>query len=205
MIINLLVVEDEALVAAMIREALKGSVYQVRAVAFNAASAVSYLDDEHFDAALLDINLAGKFEGVDIGRLIRDNYHFPFLYLTAHADDRTLQNAKLTEPAGYIIKPFTERDLLAGLEIALYNFRQQRQKGIDVPNLESLNQRLADPLSAREIDVLRMLFTGKSNAEIGEELFISVNTVKTHLSRLYFKLDAPSRTAVLARVRELMA
>jgi DNA-binding NarL/FixJ family response regulator len=176
----------------------------VRSVAFNFDSAKKYLQDEHYDAAVLDINLNGKFEGIEIGRMIRDQYHFPFLYLTAHADDRTLQNAKLTEPAGYIVKPFTERELLAGLEIALYNFRQQKQKAIQPPNFESLNQKLTEPLSSREIDVLRMLFAGKSNLEIGEELFISVNTVKSHLSRLYLKLNATSRTEVMARVRELV-
>lgn len=201
---ELLVVEDEALVAAMIREALKGSVYHVRSVAFSLESARKYLQDEHYDAALLDINLDGKFEGIEVGRLIRDQYHFPFLYLTAHADDRTLQNAKLTEPAGYIVKPFTERELLAGLEIALYNFRQQKQKAIQIPSIETINQKLTDPLSTREFDVLRMLFAGKSNVDIGEELFISVNTVKSHLSRLYLKLNATSRTEVMARVRELV-
>jgi DNA-binding NarL/FixJ family response regulator len=202
--IQLLVVEDEALVAAMIREALNGSGYAVRAVAFDVESALKYLEDEQFDAALLDINLAGKFEGIEIGRLIRDKYHFPFLYLTAHADDRTLQNAKLTEPAGYIVKPFTERELLAGLEIALYNFRQQQQKGVQLPNFESLNHKLPEPLSVREVEVLKMLFAGKSNIDIGEELFISVNTVKSHLSRLYAKLGATSRTEVMARVRDLL-
>ncbi|MBK9985070.1 MAG: response regulator [Saprospiraceae bacterium] len=124
--INILVVEDEALVAAMIKEALSKTKYSVRAVAFNKASAEKYLATEPIDAALLDINLEGNFEGIEIGRLIRDHHHIPFLYITAHADDQTLHNAKLTQPSGYIVKPFTERDLLAGLEIALYNFHQRQ-------------------------------------------------------------------------------
>lgn len=200
---QVLIVEDEALVAAMIREALQGSSYTVKSVAFDRDSALKYLDSHHYDAALLDINLEGHFEGIEIGRLIRDQYHFPFLYLTAHADDRTLQNAKLTEPAGYIVKPFTERELLAGLEIALYNYQQQRQKAVTLPNFILVNQKLPEPLSAREIDVLEMLYAGKSNNEIAESLFISVNTVKSHLSRLYLKLNATSRTEVMARLREL--
>lgn len=200
---QLLVVEDEALVAAMIREALKGTSYVVRSVAFDVESAQKYLEDEYYDVALLDINIEGNFEGIGIGRLIRDKYHFPFLYLTAHADDRTLQNAKLTEPAGYIVKPFTERELLAGLEIALYNFHQSTQKAFSLPNFERLNAKILEPLSTREIDVLKMLYAGKSNNEIAESLFISVNTVKSHLSRLYLKLNATSRTEVMAKLREL--
>ena len=93
--INILVVEDEALVAAMIKEALSKTKYTVRAVAFNKASAEKYLSTEPIDAALLDINLEGNFEGIEIGRTIRDQHHIPFLYITAHADDQTLHNAKL--------------------------------------------------------------------------------------------------------------
>jgi DNA-binding NarL/FixJ family response regulator len=199
--INILIVEDEALVAAMIKEALSGSKYAVRAVAFSKEAAEKYLQTEPIDAALLDINLHGQFEGIDIGRSIRDQHHIPFLYITAHADDQTLHNAKLTEPSGYIIKPFTERDLLAGLEIALYNFHQRHASSRD---LSSINQRLREPLSSRELDVLRLIFDGRTNQQMADELFVSVNTIKTHLSRLFSKLNAGSRTEAIARTRELM-
>lgn len=199
--INILVIEDEALVAAMIKEALSGSKFNVRSIAFTKASAEKYLATEPIDAALIDINLEGHFEGIEIGRQIRDNHHIPFIYITAHADDQTIQNAKLTQPSGYIVKPFTERDLLAGLEIALYNFQQRHQSGKD---LTFLNQRLKDPLSSRELDVLRLIFDGRTNQQMSEELFLSVNTVKTHLSRLFLKLNAGSRTEAIARVRDMM-
>ena len=199
--INVLIVEDEALVAAMIKEALQGSKYHVRAVAFDVASAQKYLSTEPIDTVLLDINLEGQFEGIDLGRTIRDNYHIPFLYITAHADDQTLHNAKVTQPSGYIIKPFTERDLLAGLEISLYNFHQ---KSVAQHNFYLINQRVNEPLSSREIDVLRLIFEGKSNQQMADELFLSINTIKTHLSRLFDKLGAGSRTEAMARARELM-
>lgn len=198
---NILVIEDEALVAAMIKEALSGSKFHVRAIAFNKASAEKYLATEPIDAALIDINLEGQSEGIDIARQIRDQHHIPFLFITAHADDQTLHNAKLTQPSGYIIKPFTERDLLAGLEIALYNFHQRQFAHTD---LNFVNQRLKEPLSARELDVLKLIFDGRTNQQMSEELFVSVNTIKTHLSRLFTKLNANSRTEAIARVRDMM-
>ncbi len=198
---NLLIVEDEALVAAMIKEALAGSKFHVRATAFTKDAAEKYLATEPIDAALLDINLEGNFEGIEIGRLIRDQHHIPFLYITAHADDQTLHNAKLTQPSGYIIKPFTERDLLAGLEIALYNFHQRQSSNWD---LNAINQKLRESLSSRELDVLKLIFDGRTNQQMAEELFVSVNTIKTHLSRLFSKLNANSRTEAIARIRELM-
>jgi DNA-binding NarL/FixJ family response regulator len=199
--INILIVEDEALVAAMIKEALSGTKYTARAVAFSKEAAEKYLLTEPIDAALLDINLNGQFEGIDIGRSIRDQHHIPFLYITAHADEQTLHNAKLTQPSGYIIKPFTERDILAGLEIALYNFHQRHTSSRD---LNSVNQRLKEPLSVRELDVLKLIFDGRTNQQMAEELFVSVNTIKTHLSRLFSKLNAGSRTEAIARARDLM-
>ena len=202
--LHVLVVEDEALVAAMIREALSGSTYEVRSVAFTKNSAIKYLQDNHYDVALLDINLDGKFEGIDVGRHIRDHHKFPFLYLTAHADDQTLQNAKLTQPSGYIIKPFTERELLAGLEVSLYNHVQQTRAGFAMPDFDQLNAHLTEPLSRREIDVLQLLYQGKSNLDISETLHLSINTIKTHLGRLYSKFDVNSRTAVIASVRDIL-
>lgn len=203
--LNVLIVEDEALVAAMIREALGDSNYNVMAIAFNKQSALSYLASTPFDVAILDINLQGAYDGIDVGREIRDNHDFPFLYLTAHADDRTLQNAKLTRPSGYIVKPFTERELLAGLEVALYNHRLQMQMTFGFPDLKLLDKHLVEPLSGREHDVLRLLFEGKTNSEMAQELHLSINTIKTHLARLYAKFDVNSRTAVIARIREVIS
>ena len=202
--LKVLVVEDEVLVAEMIREALANTDFQVRAVAFTKESALKYLAENPFDVALLDISLEGKFEGIDVGREIRDHYHIPFLYLTAHADDRTLQNAKLTQPSGYLVKPFAERELIAGLEVALYNFQLQRQAGYILPDIRQINKHLTEQLTAREGDVLNLIFEGKTNAEMSEALFVSINTIKTHLLRLYSKFGVNSRTAVIASVREMM-
>jgi LuxR family maltose regulon positive regulatory protein len=63
---------------------------------------------------------------------------------------------------------------------------------------------LKDPLSARELDVLRLIFDGRTNQQMAEELFVSVNTIKTHLSRLFSKLNVGSRTEAIARTRDLM-
>ena len=196
---RILVVEDEALVAAMIREALNGTKFKVSAVAFDRPMAERYLAADRFDAALLDINLNGRFDGIEIGRLIRDQYHIPFLYLTAHADEQTLHQAKVTLPDGYIVKPLSERDVRAGLEIALYNAGRKNQQAAD---LALVNRHLAEPLSPRELDVLRGICDGRSNQQIADFLFLSVNTVKTHMTRLFTKLQVSSRTEAIARVNE---
>ena len=200
---RLLVVEDEALVAAMIHEALSSSNYNVSATAMDLEAAMRYLENDHFDAALLDINLKGQYDGIKIARAIRDTYKIPFLFLTAHADDHTLGQAKLTEPAGYIVKPFTERELLAGLEIALYNFQKKTTAILELPSIEAINAHLHESISEREMEVIKLIYAGKKNSEIAASLFLSINTIKSHLLRLYSKFGVGSRTEMLARLREL--
>lgn len=201
---RLLVVEDDALVAAMIHEALSASNYKVAATAMSKSAAMKYLTNDKFDAAILDINLNGQFEGIDIGREIRDKYKMPFIFLTAHADAQTIGQAKLTEPAGYIVKPFTERELMAGLEIALYNFQRKIAVVSALPSIDKINAHLVEPITTREMEVINLIYQGKRNSEIASELFISVNTIKSHLLRLYSKFNVNSRTELLANIREMM-
>ncbi|MCA9875752.1 MAG: response regulator transcription factor, partial [Anaerolineales bacterium] len=68
---------------------------------------------------------------------------------------------------------------------------------------QSAAQDLADPLSTRELDVLRLVAAGASNKDIADQLFIAVSTVKKHVSNILVKLDAPNRVQAIARAREL--
>jgi len=104
-------------------------------------------------------------------------------------------------PAGYIVKPFDENDLLAGLEIALYN-HASRQTALQ-PNLSFtlINKNCSQPLSEREFDVLQCIYEGKTNQQMADQLYVSINTIKTHIGNIYLKLDVPSRTAAIAKIR----
>ncbi|NJL12017.1 MAG: response regulator transcription factor [Microscillaceae bacterium] len=77
------------------------------------------------DLVLLDIELAGSLNGVDIAPLLKYEFHLPFIYLTAQSDPATLNRAALTEPYAYLVKPFREEELRAALEIALYKIRKE--------------------------------------------------------------------------------
>ncbi len=202
--IKVLIIEDEPIVAANIRMALDHINFKVAGVAYNKMQALELLAKNYPDTALIDINLDGAQEGIEIARLINEKYQIPFLFLTAHADRLTLANAKLTEPAGYIVKPFTEAELLASLEIALYNFAQRQKHHFPTPDWPKLNESLDGALSSRELEVLQLIFEGKTNVQMAEQLHLSINTIKTHLLSLYGKLEAGSRTEALARARQLM-
>lgn len=200
--IKVLIVEDEPLIAYDIESIINNIDFKVAATAYSYNDAIEALSTHKPDIVLLDVNLSDEKDGIDIANIINMQYKIPFVYLTSYADKSTLDKAKKTRPSGYIVKPFEERDILAGLEIALYNFYEKENNETLV--FEYINKHLQLPFSDREFDVLNALYEGKTNQQMAEELFVSVNTIKTHISNIFFKLDANSRTAAIAKVRSFL-
>ncbi len=200
---SILVVEDEPLIAEDIAGYLEESGFSVSGIANDGNQALQLLKQARTDAVLLDINLGTAQDGIELAGIIRQQYNLPFVFLTSHGDKATLERAKTTFPAGYLLKPFDGFDLMTSLEVALYNHFNQQQQNSNGINLNDLNKKIPTPLSQREFELMQLLQTGKTNREIGEALFISVNTVKTHLQNLFEKLDAHNRTQAMFRIREL--
>ncbi|GEM_PF-3197790 len=123
---RILIVEDEIIVAFAIEETLNNSHYQVMTSVESGEKAIKYLENEQVDAVLMDIRLSGNLDGITTAQLIRDRFKIPVVFLTAYSDTKTLSRAKITEPYGYIVKPFKDQDLLCNLEIAIYKHEQER-------------------------------------------------------------------------------
>jgi PAS domain S-box-containing protein len=121
-----LVAEDEQVVALELKDRLLRSGYRVADVAASGEEAVEATRKLRPDLILMDIKLQGEMDGIAAAEAIRKDIDVPIVYLTAFADDATLQRAKLTEPYGYILKPFQERELYVVLEVSLYRFRAER-------------------------------------------------------------------------------
>jgi PAS domain S-box-containing protein len=120
-IVRILIVEDEALVAEDLKEMLQGFGYEVPGIADTGEKAISLAEEYHPDLILMDINLAGKMDGITSGGEIRSRWGIPIIYVTAFATQAMIDRAKKTSPAGYILKPFNERQIQTAIEIALYN------------------------------------------------------------------------------------
>jgi PAS domain S-box-containing protein len=119
---QILVVEDEGIVAADIEERLRRLGYRIAGVVASGEEALRKVAGSMPDLVLMDVILQGPMDGVQAAEEIRRQHQVPVVFLTAHADQATLQRAKVTEPFGYILKPFEERELHTTVEIALYRY-----------------------------------------------------------------------------------
>ena len=125
--IRVLVVEDESVVSKDIQESLKGLGYAVCGTAFAGEEAIRKAEALQPDLVLMDIVLKGDIDGVEAAETIRSRFHVPVIYLTAYSDEHTLNRAKVTEPSGYILKPFDERELHTTIEVAMYRHTMQKK------------------------------------------------------------------------------
>ena len=118
---NILIVEDELLIAEDIKYNLERLNYNVSGIAIRASEALTILENNSVDLALLDINIKGELDGIELGRKIRSLYPMPIVYLTSNSDKRTVERAVETEPSGYVVKPYNKTDLFTTLTLALHN------------------------------------------------------------------------------------
>jgi CheY-like chemotaxis protein len=117
---KILVVEDEFITGADLQNTLSKLGYDVPGVVNNGIDAITQSGKLRPDVVLMDITLAGDMTGTEAAKRIKDLYDIPIVFLTAHSDDPTIEAAKVSEPFGYIIKPYEIRDLKITLEIAIY-------------------------------------------------------------------------------------
>jgi DNA-binding LytR/AlgR family response regulator len=122
---NILIVEDESIVAKDIQMSLRKLGYNVVAICSNGEDAIRAAKEHSPDLVLMDIMLKGEMSGIEAAEQIRSRFNMPIIYLTAYADESTLSKAKITEPYGYIIKPFKEIDLRTSIEMAQYKHQKE--------------------------------------------------------------------------------
>ena len=125
--IKIMIVENELIVAKNIENHLRKLGYEVIFIADSGEEAIAGAEETQLDLVLMDIKLAGEIDGIEAARQIQERFQIPVVYLTAYADDETLQRAKVTEPYGYIIKPFEPKKLHTTIEIALYKNNMERK------------------------------------------------------------------------------
>lgn len=121
--VNILVLEDEGIVALSLEETLQSQGYQVAGLVDNGKEALDIVKNNPVDLALLDIHVKGDWDGVETARKIVAFKDIPFIYLTAFSDEETISCAKDTIPSAYLVKPFQPQNLLIAIDLAMHNFQ----------------------------------------------------------------------------------
>lgn len=124
---RILVVEDDVIVAHNLKSRLEGLGYEVLAIARSGEEAVQRSLEARPDLVLMDVKIAGEIDGIEAAGRIRAHHDVPVIYLTGYADDATLARAKITDPFGYVLKPFEMRELRSTIEMALYKHALDRR------------------------------------------------------------------------------
>jgi DNA-binding LytR/AlgR family response regulator len=166
--LNIFIVEDESIVAKDIQNSLVKLGYNVVGSANNGKDAIEKITELMPDLVLMDIMIKGGMTGIEVSEKIKETMNIPVIFLTAYADEGTLSRAKITEPYGYILKPFKEIDLHSTIEMAVY----KHQKDAEL---------------LKERDFLYSLVENKDDKST-DILFVRSNSrlVKVHLKDIYF-------------------
>lgn len=146
--VKILIVEDEMIIAANIAMQLKDLGYSVTATIPRGEEVLPSIAKNPPDIILMDINLKGDLDGVDIVHTIQKKHHIPIIYLTANADDGNFNRAKQTNPYAFISKPFKKMDLQHTLELTVQRINEELEIG---PKIEDANI-LMDSIFIRSSD-----------------------------------------------------
>jgi len=159
---RILVVEDERIIAADIRDCLEKSGYHVPAITAYGEQAVERVAEFHPDLVLMDVMLKGQMNGIEAAENIMARFNIPVVYLTAYSDENTLSKAKITQPFGYILKPFEETQLITTVEIAITRHQAElamRQALEKEKELRELKSRFVSMVSHEFRNPLSTIFT----------------------------------------------
>lgn len=126
---SILIVEDEMIIAAKISMYLSDLGYAVAGILPRAEDVLSHLEDNRPDVVLLDIQLKGTMNGIELAHLLRDDYQIPVVFLTANSDEATFQQAKAARPYAFLAKPFDRQELARALELTINLIDQQAPVG----------------------------------------------------------------------------
>lgn len=129
--INILVVEDENILALGLKKKLENLGYAVTGMADSGDETFRQIEANMPDLILMDIVIKGEIDGIETAAKLKKSYSIPVIYLTAYADDEILKRAARTEPYGYILKPYKEKELKANIEMAIYRKKSENEETFD--------------------------------------------------------------------------
>ena len=188
---RIFVVEDEAIVAKDLELRLHQMGYQVVGIAASGESTMAQLSQNSADIVLMDIHLKGAMDGIETAAWVRKTLDIPVVFLTAYADNATLERAKLTDPFGYILKPFEERALQINIEIAIHKYQGEKQLKVREQWIESVLNSISNSIIATDINGLITYSNLSADALLGHSPAIREGQCVLTAIRFYDEAGTP--------------
>lgn len=183
---NILIIEDDVLVADNVAFILNQAGYKNTFISDSLNDVLNLIKKIHFTLIISDINLHGINNGLEVVRAVQKKVNAPAIYLTAYSDEHIVTDTLSTNSIAFILKPFTDRQLLVNVQIAFKYIQELSLTGeIDRP-------------TKREIEIIEFVAKGLSNKEIADSLFLSEHTVKAHRRNLIKKYTLRSSSELVA-------
>ena len=175
---SIVVVEDERIVALNLQQRLIKLGYEVPALAVSGQQALRAVEKSHPDIVLMDIHIEGDIDGIDTAEILMEQHQTPVIYLTAYSEESTLRRARNTKPYGYLLKPFSERELHATIQMAL----ERRQYELQLSKNEQRLRLAMEAAGMGEWELTgqnnhpQMLYAGQADVLLGcpENTFFGV-------------------------------
>lgn len=193
---RIMVVEDEAIINRELRVMLQNLGYEVCAWSLSGEEAIEKAQESVPDLILMDIKLAGEKDGIEAAQNIRTKIDVPIVYLTAQSDEKTIQRAKLTNPAGYLLKPATEHDLRVTIETACYKFTvEEDHRHYMEDNVACRNTELQNTIEQLQEEITQRKRAEAKLLEIKDKLEVEVRKRTEELIQAQ-KMEAVGLVAV---------
>lgn len=199
--IRVLIVDDHPVVRAGLRALLVSEPgFEIVADVATGEEAITRCQSQRIDLVLMDLQLGDGMQGTDATRILRSANPAPHvLILTNYDTDADILNAVEAGASGYLLKDAPPAELIAAAKAAARG--ASALSPTVAARLNTRRNSVGGSLSPREIEVLGLVAAGKSNSDIGRELFLSEATVKSHLVHIFTKLGVSSRTRAVAAAR----
>ena len=196
---RILIIEDEPLIARDLKRIVTKYGYEVAGICYNSDNALDVLSKKQYDLILLDIHLQGSRNGIELAHIINKKHKKSFIFITSFADRNTLELAKITMPAGYVVKPFNEQEVFSAIEIATYRNHQNGDKN-DELTIKKINRIAQKPITEKEFDIIQGIIEGKTNIQLSTQNHVTLNTIKTHIKNIYNKLNVHSKPELITKL-----
>lgn len=203
---TILIVEDELIAAAYLKKVLEHRGHEVVGIATSMESALEYVDKQDIDLVLMDINIEGSCDGIEVAKRFLPNKNIGILYTTAYSDDGFLSRAKLTNTIGYLVKPIQPDSLLSTIEVNMANFMQTTSKkqntkicnciSLDTKHFSYIYKNEEVALSQNETIILALLLSE-------DEIEISHDELEEMLYKDDIHTDTALRTTIWRLRRKL--